>query len=72
MAAHIHLIGSVHLDPRGMDRTNRALAIEQPSIITLEMSRDSYDYIISNTHQTDIDDCMRRLKRKKLVISILN
>ncbi len=45
--ARIHFIGTVHQDPLGSERLQKALELEKPDIITVECSNVMVDYLVS-------------------------
>src|SRR3989338_606935 len=45
MSAKIHLIGTVHGDPSGAERLQKALVYEQPEVLTVEFSLESLQYL---------------------------
>ena len=60
---NIHLIGTVHNDLDGKGRLERALACEKPDILTVEGSREYFDYLKGN-RKSHIAFCLKKFEEK--------
>lgn len=69
MALTVHFIGTVHTDPLGASRLEKALEIERPDAIACEMSPEMWEYRVSGQHLEQerrvLDEHLKRgLKRR--------